>query len=219
MNNEGTFAEYLTQYLKDSDDDTSIEEQVDDKSTFNPRSISRTISARTDSKTNDSKLFKRSVSHGSGSADLKKSKKWQLVQRSISIKSNGSTMTDIIDEIIANKKKVGAKNQNEDEEEAGRLIEEEEAQSGTVKYGVYLHYFRAFGWLPLCVVVGFNIIEQVCGALARVWLSDWSEFNDQNNGTEIADNLTYYLGKVEYELLGYYAGLDYPVYQSSTKPA
>ena len=81
MKNEGTFAEYLTQYLKnsdDDDDDTSIEEQLDDKFTFNPRSISRTISARTDSKTNDSKLFKRSVSHGSGSADLKKSKKWQL---------------------------------------------------------------------------------------------------------------------------------------------
>ena len=75
MKNEGTFAEYLTQYLKnsdDEDDDDTIEEPVDDK--FNPRSISQTISAITDSKTNDSKLFKRSVSHGSsGSADLKKS--------------------------------------------------------------------------------------------------------------------------------------------------
>ena len=200
MKNEGTFAEYLTQYLKNSDDDDTIEEPVDDK--FNPRSISRTISAITDSKTNDSKLFKRSVSHGSsGSADLKKSKKWQLVKRSISTKSNGPSMTDIIDEIKM--KKVGSNDvDKEDKEETGRLIEEEEAQIGTVKYGVYLHYFRAFGCLPFFVVLGFNIVEDVFGALGRVWLSHWSEFNEENNGTEIADNLTYYLGKVVYQLLG-----------------
>ena len=74
MKNEGTFAEYLTQYLKNSDDDDIIEEPVDDKLKFNPRSISHSISVRTDdSKTNDSKLFKRSVSHGSSSGSFLKS--------------------------------------------------------------------------------------------------------------------------------------------------
>ena len=155
MNNEGTFAEYMAQYLKDGESDSIIEELVDDdKLKFNPRSISRTISARTDGKTNDSKLFKRSVSHGS--ADLKKSKKWQLVQRSISIKSNES-MTDVIDEIVKEKKKVGVKQNAGNEDETGRLIEEEEAQIGTVKFGVYLHYFRVFGWLSLFVYTALDI--------------------------------------------------------------
>ena len=197
MKNEGPFSEYLTQYLKNGEDDSAIEEPVDDeKQKFISRPISRTISATTNGKTTDSKLFKRSVSHGSasGSADLKKSKKWQLAQRSISIKSNGSS---ILDELVNEQKKVGVKQNVEEEDEAGRLIEEEEAQVGTVKYGVYLHYFKAFGWFSFFVYSVIDTFGKIFGALARVQLSEWSEFNEKNNGTEVANNLTYYLGKAQ----------------------
>ena len=103
-------------------------------------------------------------------------------------------MTDVIDEIVKEKKKVGVKQNAGNEDETGRLIEEEEAQIGTVKFGVYLHYFRVFGWLSLFVYTALDIFQKLFGALARVWLSNWSEFNEKNNGTEVADNLPYYLG-------------------------
>ena len=82
LNNEGTFAEYLNQYLNNSTTET-IEENKFNK--FIPRSISRTIS---DSRTNNtdgngSKSFQKSFSCESSTADVKNSKKF-IRQRSIS---------------------------------------------------------------------------------------------------------------------------------------
>ena len=83
LNNEGTFAEYINQYLNSSTTETIEVNKVDQ---FIPRSISRTIC---DSKTNNtdgngSKSFQRSFSCESSTADVKNSKKFIRRQRSIS---------------------------------------------------------------------------------------------------------------------------------------
>ena len=191
INNEGTFAEYLNQYLNNSTTDDTIEENKVDK--FIPRSINRTISdSRNNTDANGSKIIQRSFS--CESTDVKNSKKF-IRQRSISnsIMPNEPVIVgDINEEIETNQD--DATNAIIDQGETGRLIEEEEAQTGKVRYGVYIDYFRNFGWLRLCIILALIVSGEVFDTLGGFWLSHWSNFNEHHNGTEIADNLGYYLG-------------------------
>ena len=201
LNNEGTFAEYLNQYLNNSTTDDTIEENKVDK--FIPRSINRTISdSRNNTDANGSKIIQRSFS--CESTDVKNSKKF-IRQRSISnsIMPNESPyepIGDINEEIETNQQVINQDDANAiiDQGETGRLIEEEEAQTGKVRYGVYLDYFRNFGWLRLCIILALIVSGEVFDTFGGFWLSHWSNFNEHHNGTEIADNLGYYLGMYLY---------------------
>ena len=82
----------------------------------------------------------------------------------------------------------------DDEGVTGRLIEEEEAQTGKVRYGVYLDYFRNFGWLRLCIILALIASGEILDVCGDFWLSHWSNFNEHQNGTDIAHNLGYFLG-------------------------
>ena len=174
INNEGTFAEYLNQYLNNSTTDDTIEENKVDK--FIPRSINRTISdSRTSSiDENNSKSFQRSPSDAHDEP---------IIIGDINEESD--TDEQVINQEYAN---------TDDEGVTGRLIEEEEAQTGKVRYGVYLDYFRNFGWLRLCIILSLIASGEILDVCGDFWLSHWSNFNEHQNGTDIAHNLGYFLG-------------------------
>nr|CAI5837090.1 unnamed protein product [Callosobruchus analis] len=71
-----------------------------------------------------------------------------------------------------------------DKVKEGKLIEAEKAETGSVKWEVYRHYFASIGaWLMLCVVL-LIIIYQGFSVGLDVWVGVWAEDSDTLiNGT------------------------------------
>lgn len=81
-----------------------------------------------------------------------------------------------------------------DEEDEGRLTEEETALTGRVKWGVYYEYAHSIGFAGAIFAILFYALGQGLHSFSSVWLSFWSDYNQHHNATQIAGNLSYYLG-------------------------
>lgn len=55
-----------------------------------------------------------------------------------------------------------------------KLVEKEEAQTGRVKVAVYIRYMKALTTFWCLFIVISYIAANVCGAMANIWLSNWS---------------------------------------------
>ncbi len=80
------------------------------------------------------------------------------------------------------------------DDDAGRLVEDETTQLGTVSWTVYLHYLRSFGLFCATWVALFHLGGQGLIAGSSLWLAKWADAN--RNGT--ADPALY---------LGVYGGI------------
>lgn len=89
-----------------------------------------------------------------------------------------------------------------EEAETQKLIEAERAETGNVKWSIYLHYFRSLTFLWLSIMLSGFVAMQVLSVGSSVWLAIWS--ND-NSGTEdkfadiAASNGTYTLSDSDRE--------------------
>ncbi|XP_038108731.1 multidrug resistance-associated protein 1 [Culex quinquefasciatus] len=66
-----------------------------------------------------------------------------------------------------------------------RLIEEEKAEIGNVKWSVYNHYMKSIGISFSVTTVIFSLLYQSFSVGSNLWLSEWSM--DQNNDTSVRD--------------------------------
>ena len=63
----------------------------------------------------------------------------------------------------------------QDGKEARKLVEKEERQTGSVKWSIYLMYFRACGILLLSTVVLHIALGKAVNTAAQFWLSYWAQ--------------------------------------------
>ena len=85
-------------------------------------------------------------------------------------------------------------NNVDDDNEGGRLVEDEFAETGHVKMSVYYSYAQSIGLFGASSAVIFYILGQVLHTVSNVWLSVWSDFNGSHNATENANSLGHFLG-------------------------
>ena len=180
LNNKGAFAEYLSQYLNCEDLNNAKFDEDNSRplnhvpNTIPPKPTSRSVSICSD------------TIYGSTPTSIRLAL------------SRRESLTDSLDnELLPNRistRDESSANANNPNDETGRLIEEEAALTGRVKYGVYVDYFKSFGILASVIVLCFYILGQSLHSFSNVWLSVWSDFNDVHNETEITENLSYYLG-------------------------
>ncbi len=60
-----------------------------------------------------------------------------------------------------------------EEEDGGRLIEDEVALSGRVNLSIYKYYAKSIGYIVILVVVSLYGLEQGFRTGANVWLKHW----------------------------------------------
>ncbi len=81
------------------------------------------------------------------------------------------------------------------EDDNARLIDEETALTGHVKWGVYYDYAKSIGLVGAILAVFFYAFGQILHSLSSVWLSVWSDYNLVHNRTDVSSHLGFYLGK------------------------
>lgn len=75
------------------------------------------------------------------------------------------------------------------EVEGQKLIEEEKAETGNIKFDVYKHYLKKFGVSITILTIVLNILYQGLYVGSNMWLAKWSNAADHDVGTR-----NYYLG-------------------------
>lgn len=70
----------------------------------------------------------------------------------------------------------------EKQADAGKLIEDEEAETGSVKWEIYKHYFQSIGVFLSIVSLLFIFAFQAFEVGANLWLTKWS--TDESAGTD-----------------------------------
>lgn len=89
------------------------------------------------------------------------------------------------------------------------LLDEEFAETGTVRFSVYNSYFKAMGFLLVSAVLLSFVLMQTSRNISDWWLSYWVTATGNNSNST---NLTYH---EEFPLLRYYSLFDS---QTSTDP-
>ena len=93
------------------------------------------------------------------------------------------------------------------EKEGQKLIEEEAAETGRVKFTVYVRYLRSMSVVWLASVVVASMVNNASDASANYWLSLWAEDKPLLiNGTEVQDEVQRTKRLGIYALLGLLQG-------------
>ncbi|KAK0419050.1 hypothetical protein QR680_013923 [Steinernema hermaphroditum] len=71
---------------------------------------------------------------------------------------------------------------------AKKMIQEEKAETGRVKFSVYMQYFRAMTWRSVLIFALFFPASYTIQTLRNFWLSDWS--NDNAAGADTASSVS-----------------------------
>lgn len=87
-----------------------------------------------------------------------------------------------------------------EDQDDGRLVKDETAETGSVKLNVYLQYLRSIGFLFTAVFVSMVGLQQGLHVGGNIWLAHWSDKNYEldNNSTKAEDqpvdnDASYYL--------------------------
>ncbi|XP_015175305.1 PREDICTED: multidrug resistance-associated protein 1 isoform X2 [Polistes dominula] len=199
MDKRGAFAEFLMQHLQEvgnlhSDDASDadlheIKQQLESKIVTQELQdkLTRTISRISESQSESGSITDRRSLNGS----LKRQYSTES-QQSVNLLS-GKNMKDK----AALQPKKGEK-----------LIEVEKAETGSVKWKVYSHYFKSIGWFLSISTIIMNAVFQSFSIGSNVWLSKWSDDNMTSvNGTIVNEESRrdMYLGV--YGALGFGQGL------------
>lgn len=89
----------------------------------------------------------------------------------------------------------------EEDKEKDTLIEQEKAETGSVKWPVYKHYFRSIGMVLSISTILLNLLFQGFSIGSNIWLARWSTDERASNDTGVRDM---YLGV--YGALGFGQG-------------
>ncbi|KAI8848639.1 P-loop containing nucleoside triphosphate hydrolase protein [Chytridium lagenaria] len=82
--------------------------------------------------------------------------------------------SDVLDEVGEIKKGMDFAN-GRTKEDAGRLVEEETIETGSVKFSMYLHYFNAAGgWLFVLALIAAMVLVRVGSVGSSLWVREWT---------------------------------------------
>ena len=113
-----------------------------------------------------------------------------LLQESTQICTNVSKNSTVSKSLVV---KEGLKKEiNEKESSRVKLIEKERTETGSVKWDIYMHYFKALGLLGGIATVGIQMITVVAENMTNYWITWWTN-NTFGNATEPA-NRDMYIG-------------------------
>ncbi|KAI4481391.1 hypothetical protein M0804_009511 [Polistes exclamans] len=165
MDKRGAFAEFLMQHLQEvhtddgSDADLNeIKQQLESKMSTQElqEKLTRAISRISESQSESGSITDRRSLNGS----LKRQYSTES-QQSVNLLSG----KNIKDKAALQPKK------------GEKLIEIEKAETGSVKWKVYSHYFKSIGWFLSISTIIMNAVFQSFSIGSNVWLSKWSDDN------------------------------------------
>ena len=78
--------------------------------------------------------------------------------------------------------------------EVEKLIVEERAEVGKVKWSVFFTYARALGLINTAVLLGSYVFYQAASVGANIWLTDWANDNTSYNSSDYPRTRDLYLG-------------------------
>ncbi|XP_014612656.1 PREDICTED: multidrug resistance-associated protein 1 isoform X4 [Polistes canadensis] len=165
MDKRGAFAEFLMQHLQEvhtddgSDADLNeIKQQLESKMGTQElqEKLTRAISRISESQSESGSITDRRSLNGS----LKRQYSTES-QQSVNLLSG----KNIKDKAALQPKK------------GEKLIEIEKAETGSVKWKVYSHYFKSIGWFLSISTIIMNAVFQSFSIGSNVWLSKWSDDN------------------------------------------
>ncbi|XP_043498530.1 multidrug resistance-associated protein 1 isoform X4 [Polistes fuscatus] len=165
MDKRGAFAEFLMQHLQEvhTDDGSDadlheIKQQLESKIGTQElqEKLTRAISRISESQSESGSITDRRSLNGS----LKRQYSTES-QQSVNLLSG----KNIKDKAALQPKK------------GEKLIEIEKAETGSVKWKVYSHYFKSIGWFLSISTIIMNAVFQSFSIGSNVWLSKWSDDN------------------------------------------
>lgn len=195
LSKKGAFAEFLIQHIQEIN-----AEDVEDLD-----ELKHTLEASIDDSELRSKL-ERAISHRSRSESQSEetgSQRGKLSrQESVSSdKSGGGGEVNGLRKRGSTEKAPIATGE-EDDKEKDTLIEQEKAETGSVKWPVYKHYLRSIGMVLSIATILLNMLFQGFSIGSNIWLSRWSTDQRASNDTGVRDM---YLGV--YGALGFGQGM------------
>lgn len=186
LSKKGAFADFLIQHIQETiaDDDEVLDElkqklesSIDDSDLRSK--LERAISHRSESQSSDT-----------GSTNGKFSRQ-------------NSESTEEVNGLRRRSKDQPPKPTPEEEDkEKDTLIEQEKAETGSVKWPVYKHYFRSIGMVLSISTILLNLLFQGFSIGSNIWLARWSTDEAASNDTSVRDM---YLGV--YGALGFGQGM------------
>lgn len=184
LGHDGAFAQFLKTYLTQENPDEEEDEEIEQ--------MKSKILERVESVTSDT----GATSGEEGKARKRKDKSAKApLARSIST-IDGSELPG------KDKKDVKALGDQPKMKEKDKLIQEEKAEKGQVKWKVFMMYFRAIGMAASAIILAIFIVFQVSSVGANIWLSIWT--NDKELANISLANTTEYQNR-NYMFLGIYA--------------
>lgn len=173
LSKKGAFAEFLIQHIQETnaEDDEDLDE----------------LKATLETSVDDSELrdkLQRAISHRSRSESQSEtgSLKGKL-SRQNSVSSDGEPASGGL-------RKRGASLElakEEEDKEKDTLIEQEKAETGSVKWPVYKHYLRSIGMVLSVATIILNMLFQGFSIGSNIWLSRWSTDVKAANDTGLRD--------------------------------
>lgn len=169
LNKKGAFADFLIQHIQETASDDAeelnelkqkLEATIDDSELRDK--LERAISHRSRTE---------SLSSDTGSGDGK-----------LTRQNSGSD-----GEVSGLRKRSVDQPPQEDEKEKDTLIEQEKAETGSVKWPVYKHYLRSIGMILSVSTILLNMLFQGFSIGSNVWLSRWSTDKSAVNDTGLRD--------------------------------
>lgn len=193
LSKKGAFAEFLIQHIQEINaDDAEVDE------------LKQTLEASIDDSELRSKL-ERAISHRSRSESQSEeagSLKGKLSrQESVSSDNGGGEVNGLRKRSGGSVGKAPIAQGEEEDKEKDTLIEQEKAETGSVKWPVYKHYLRSIGMVLSIATILLNMLFQGFSIGSNIWLSRWSTDERASNDTSVRDM---YLGV--YGALGFGQG-------------
>ena len=90
-------------------------------------------------------------------------------------------------------KKIKSGTIRETDDEKSKLVEVERVETGRVKLSVYYRYLKAMSWIWFIVIALDYALMQTAYVGSSVWLSEWSEANDNKETDDPTDDTLFYL--------------------------
>ncbi|CAH0389150.1 unnamed protein product [Bemisia tabaci] len=178
IDKKGAFAEFIQTHM--------LESENDDKPAEGTQDISRPSSPLVYQRVQDR-------SRPSSPALLRK--------RSHSASERGSTLS-----LRQFSYEEGSNFVEQDDDRRNKIIDEEIAMTGNIKWSVFSHYMRAMGWLFVFLAFAFTLLFQVCAVGSNLWLSIWTSRNNTlPDGSQDPEERNWFLEV--YAILGLSAGL------------
>lgn len=171
LGKKGAFADFLIQHIQEASSDHP--EDLDE------------LKATLESAVDDSELrdkLQRAISHRSRSESQSEtgSLKGKL-SRQNSVSSDGEPANGL-------RKRSNATDQaKEEDKEKDTLIEQEKAETGSVKWPVYKHYLRSIGMVLSIATIILNLLFQGFSIGSNFWLSRWATDERAGNDTGVRD--------------------------------